>query len=283
VPAEDMRAFSSVRILLGRRQNTRVFSLDQAYALLKVNRQVARLYANSVPIPYLARRPLLEHACTASHPDVRNRSGLMFHGDTGRYDNGVRGAVRDVLSWTPNSSYVSTYGLRHSAEALRKQHDASLVQMRRSRFCMVPSGDVPSSGRLFEAMAAGCLPILVRPDAQTFDLPFPGLIDWTQLVSWLHPRQLSLQQRHSPAPPPVMSLRKEEARLLQRALERVPVEQLERGQMRCYRVACTVFNPYRHASTLIDYMLDATAAPVQTRIVPIGNERIIVLPPTTRG
>ena len=139
VPAEDMRAFSSLRILLGRRQNTRVFSLDQAFALLKVNRQVARLYANSVPIPYLARRPLLEHACTASHPDVRNRSGLMFHGDTGRYDNGVRGAVRDVLSWMPNSSYVSTYGLRHSTEALRKQHDASLVQMRRSRFCMVPS------------------------------------------------------------------------------------------------------------------------------------------------
>ena len=125
-------------------------------------------------------------------------------------------------------------------------------------------------------MAAGCLPILVRPDAQTFDLPFPELIDWTQLVSWLHPRQLSLQQRHEPAPPPVMSLRKEEARLLQRALERVPVAQLERGQMRCYRVACTVFNPYAHASTLIDYMLDATAAPVRTRIVAIGDGRIVV-------
>ena len=276
VPAADMSAFGSLRALLGRRRNTRVFSLDQAFALLAANRQVARLYANSVPIPYLARRPLLEHACAASRPDVRDRFGIMFHGDTGRYDNGLRGAVRDVLAWVPNASYVSTYGLRDSLEELHKQHDASLRLMQRSRFCMVPSGDVPSSGRLFEAMAAGCLPILVRPDAQSFDLPFPDLIRWSKLVSWLHPRQLSLEQRHTPAPP-LMSLRKEEAALLQRSLERAPLAQLERGQMRCYRVACTVFNPYAHASTLIDYMLDATAAPVRTRIVAIGDDRIVVM------
>ena len=52
-----------------------------------------------------------------------------------------------------------------------------------SKICLVPAGDTPTSRRLFDAMAAGCLPVLM---AQTEDilpnLPFPHAIDWPQTV-----------------------------------------------------------------------------------------------------
>ena len=48
-----------------------------------------------------------------------------------------------------------------------------------SAFCFVPAGDVPSSRRLFDGLAAGCIPIVMDKLDDIFsDVPFNDTIDW---------------------------------------------------------------------------------------------------------
>ena len=52
-----------------------------------------------------------------------------------------------------------------------------------AKLCLVPAGDTPTSRRLFDAMAAGCVPLLMTPYADIMpNLPFPNAIDWQNTV-----------------------------------------------------------------------------------------------------
>ena len=52
-----------------------------------------------------------------------------------------------------------------------------------SKICLVPAGDTPTSRRLFDSMAAGCLPVLMAPAEDIMpNLPFPKAINWPQTV-----------------------------------------------------------------------------------------------------
>ena len=51
-----------------------------------------------------------------------------------------------------------------------------------SQMCMCPQGDAPTSGRVFEAAAAACVPIVVAPRGlMPTDMPFPSLIKWDEV------------------------------------------------------------------------------------------------------
>jgi hypothetical protein len=53
-----------------------------------------------------------------------------------------------------------------------------------SQMCMCPQGDAPTSGRVFEAAAAACVPIVVAPRGlMPTDMPFPSLIKWDEVSS----------------------------------------------------------------------------------------------------
>ena len=54
--------------------------------------------------------------------------------------------------------------------------------MARSIFCFVPRGDWFSSGRLFDAMAASCVPVIASDDLVDDALPFSELIPWDMFV-----------------------------------------------------------------------------------------------------
>ena len=52
-----------------------------------------------------------------------------------------------------------------------------------SKLCLVPAGDTPTSRRLFDSLAAGCLPVIMAPPDDILpNLPFPSVIDWQNLV-----------------------------------------------------------------------------------------------------
>lgn len=51
--------------------------------------------------------------------------------------------------------------------------------MAQSRFCPVASGDTPTTGRLFDAVSCGCVPIIVSDDIQ---LPFPETMPFPTAV-----------------------------------------------------------------------------------------------------
>ena len=65
------------------------------------------------------------------------------------------------------------HNMRHcnsslSCQAELKRHTAA--DMSHSRFCAVASGDTPTTGRLYDAIACGCVPLILADHLQ---LPFP--------------------------------------------------------------------------------------------------------------
>ena len=71
------------------------------------------------------------------------------------------------------------------------QHTARA--MRDSLFCVVPAGDTLTSRRLFDALAAGCVPLILRPSAWqlTQHLPFPHTIRWESIAVFMVASRLS--------------------------------------------------------------------------------------------
>jgi hypothetical protein len=130
------------------------------------------------------------------------RSGLMFHGGLGRYDHGLRDAMLLLLERVRLNGSVPvdtragemTRGSNRSAYS-RDSYARTARSYRAASMCMVPSGDVPSSRRLFDVMSAVCVPVLVRSyyrmtsDRHSFttSLPFPLSIDWRATSLWLGP------------------------------------------------------------------------------------------------
>jgi hypothetical protein len=46
-----------------------------------------------------------------------------------------------------------------------------------STFCLIPPGDTTTSRRLFDAIAAGCIPLIVSRGIRS-ELPFEHIVDW---------------------------------------------------------------------------------------------------------
>ena len=131
------------------------------------------------------------------------RSGLMFHGGLGRYDHGLREEMLQLLEEVRRNRSVlvdtqtgeMTRGFNRSAHS-ENSYARTAQSYRAASICMVPSGDHASSRRLFDAMSAGCVPLLVRlfhrmrKERHTFatSLPFPLSIDWRAVSLWLGPR-----------------------------------------------------------------------------------------------
>ena len=62
-----------------------------------------------------------------------------------------------------------------AAGASYEPHEEYLQNLLRSRFCFAPRGDTASAKRLYEAIAAGCIPIVVSDKLR---LPFESQVDW---------------------------------------------------------------------------------------------------------
>ena len=68
-------------------------------------------------------------------------------------------------------------------DAPRKADPLTLEAYLSSKLCLAPAGDTPTSRRLFDSMAAGCLPVLMAPTEDIMpNLPFPKAINWPQTV-----------------------------------------------------------------------------------------------------
>jgi hypothetical protein len=184
--------------------------------------------AKNVPVRHLVETgivlPYRSHAFaySAFH---RVRRGLMFHGRQFTFDFGLRkrmveamqavaagmGSHKDGKGPAPapvdlrTSSKPSVAGTMHGpgpgrmersalAAAIIENYVESGRAYRSASMCMSPSGDVITSRRVFDALSAGCVPVLVRasyiikrenqfasqPRDHTFysSLPFSRSIDW---------------------------------------------------------------------------------------------------------
>ena len=78
-------------------------------------------------------------------------------------------------------AYASKSGMSRINRLKRMDPSKYASMMLRARYCLAPFGDVPSPGaRLFDAIAAGCIPILVGIDINS--LPLSKQIDYKKFV-----------------------------------------------------------------------------------------------------
>ena len=64
-----------------------------------------------------------------------------------------------------------------------------------STFCLIPRGDTPTTNRLFDAISAGCIPVIVSENIDLV-LPFSTFLDWRQFSVRL-PQDLVLSNPRS--------------------------------------------------------------------------------------
>lgn len=74
---------------------------------------------------------------------------------------GLPGVVIEAATALKNASY--------------QPHEVYLQRMIRSTFCLAPRGDTASSRRVYEAIAAGCIPVIV---SDALRLPFSRRLHW---------------------------------------------------------------------------------------------------------
>jgi hypothetical protein len=171
------------------------------------------LYANYVTLPYVASYRMdktargLETSCSASDRDVDFFFAGTFsrcggHCDTN--EGGLRGNVIRAMDKKSNSSIVIDLLAAGKDLMYARGKDAAdearlyAERMLRSKFCLVAAGDTKTSRRLFESLAAGCIPVYLgyfegepggfsmaapHPLANNAsNLPFRTSVDWSSLV-----------------------------------------------------------------------------------------------------
>ena len=194
-----------------------MFALDARYGGL-VPPDFARSVQRGVTIPYLAHHYARE-ASPGAGPPTSSRSGIMFHGGVSRRDFGLRPAVLELLRKMDSRKTDSRRTGNGADSASRIRVDLRVGEMSRGNqsalhlafdlptyaasghaykaasMCIVPAGDTPSSRRLFDSLAAGCVPVLARSYYsmlafnRSFEtsLPFPRSISWREMSIWLTP------------------------------------------------------------------------------------------------
>ncbi|KAJ4810128.1 Exostosin-like [Rhynchospora pubera] len=96
---------------------------------------------------------------------------LFFRGRTVRKAEGiVRAKLAKMMKGFDDVHFEDSFA---TGEGIK----ASTEGMRKSKFCLSPAGDTPSSCRLFDAIISHCVPIII---SDRIELPFEDEIDYTE-------------------------------------------------------------------------------------------------------
>lgn len=139
---------------------------------------------NTVVVPYMATTSLDQPDKSVKLPHDRSFS-FVFHGNLHRNNDGY---FRQVMyNITEGLEAVSIHDVEiadvgdNRAFANVEARTADILQD--STFCFIPAGDTASTRRLFDALAAGCVPIIFNFfQTAASNLPFTHSVDWTKIV-----------------------------------------------------------------------------------------------------
>lgn len=154
---------------------------------------------NVVVVPYKAHYEL-ENVAEVADTDHMEEAGrnvsVAFHGSLRRRNSGqLRSGLIHVLKQLPNVSVEnqSFYGISPTVFAGVTSRTAAVLT--RSRFCVVPAGDTPSSRRLFDSLAAGCVPIIFNSLKEIApSLPFRHTVDWSEVAIFAGSMECTVNQ-----------------------------------------------------------------------------------------
>jgi len=140
------------------------------------------------PYPNIRRKVLLpykahysaEYAETEMHDNKARSTNFLFRGQMYRTNEGSRRMAMMGLVSDQDGVDVKDIAFFEQAPAFTADLAKTYAN---SRFCLSPAGDTPTSRRLFDSLAAGCVPLaLGNFDHLVDNLPFKRTIDWTKVV-----------------------------------------------------------------------------------------------------
>eukprot|EP00933_Yihiella_yeosuensis_P050358 TRINITY_DN48164_c0_g1_i1.p1 TRINITY_DN48164_c0_g1~~TRINITY_DN48164_c0_g1_i1.p1 ORF type:complete len:492 (+),score=53.78 TRINITY_DN48164_c0_g1_i1:94-1569(+) len=123
-----------------------------------------------VTIPYVAKSSLTAPPLTSLGPLGAREISFFFQGTIhSAYSPNLKTRQRlaEAFHKVPGARIIDT----------NKHYEGNSYEagMSRSSFCPVLQGDTPTSSRLFDAIAAGCLPLVISDGVS---LPFSDFLDW---------------------------------------------------------------------------------------------------------
>ncbi|GAQ78186.1 hypothetical protein KFL_000090310 [Klebsormidium nitens] len=103
---------------------------------------------------------------------------LYFAGVLDRKGMGkLRSSLREVLINEPDVVITGPRAGAGQGDLNDTAIGLTAATMRRSKFCLDPAGDTPSSSRLFDAIVNLCIPVIISDD---LEIPFEGQLDLSQ-------------------------------------------------------------------------------------------------------
>eukprot|EP01001_Neometanema_parovale_P006290 NODE_2661_length_1369_cov_19.888443_g2529_i0.p1 GENE.NODE_2661_length_1369_cov_19.888443_g2529_i0~~NODE_2661_length_1369_cov_19.888443_g2529_i0.p1 ORF type:complete len:428 (+),score=27.58 NODE_2661_length_1369_cov_19.888443_g2529_i0:73-1356(+) len=160
--------------ILGWKVPSSMANISLGHYTIFSHRPAARCY---VAVPYLANGN-----CAQLRQDASNAKRTINFYFRGSLNNSCGNMRQHMTRVHRNDSLVihtQRVGLGFAHGHFSAQEYA--VQMVKSRFCLIFSGDVPTSSRLFDAIACGCIPVFVSRHLN-WDLPFRDHVDWDTTV-----------------------------------------------------------------------------------------------------
>jgi len=122
------------------------------------------------------------------------RGGILHGVDCKRKGTWVRRAAFEAFSEIPNAKITATEDLQKFSDEQTGLIDPSVTErqrrqarvpnysahqyvreLRESQYCLHLRGDTSTSRRIYDALAAGCVPVIISDDSH---LPFKSQIDW---------------------------------------------------------------------------------------------------------
>lgn len=138
--------------------------------------------------PYAAQPVFLAKGSAERARDSERRVNFVFMGNRNRDFTG--GWVRRNLS-----VILEQHGIKYNFSWVASAKDQNYSEaMYSSKYCFCPRGDDSSSGRFFDAVASGCIPIVV---SDALVLPFAATINTSSFVVQLPECSVCNEEHHA--------------------------------------------------------------------------------------
>ncbi len=153
-----------------------VITTDRHYWSISHNLKNTFEAGRVIVIPYVCSTFMDSQFIEYTPEKIKNpKSHYMFFGNLRRRFGG-RSYILDLGEMLEGANFRGTELHREPIPGVL--NETGMV-MRQSSVCLCPSGDAPTSVRVFEALGSGCIPVVLGyKDKLHTDLPYPSLIDW---------------------------------------------------------------------------------------------------------
>jgi len=159
-------------------QKSVLFVYEQQFASMEKVDEHKNWAGTLISLPYVSKPSLVNNAPTTTlgHRDITFFfQGSLHHAhENSGHGLKLRQELAAVFENQPGSLIVDT----------AKHYTGNSYErgMQRASFCLVLEGDTPTSARLFDSIAAGCVPLILSDE---ITLPFASQLNWTEFS--VHP------------------------------------------------------------------------------------------------